>query len=303
MNRVQKRCLIASGGMHVFLILLLVFGSAFFAPEPQPVFKGRLNVVPSRLVDAALSGGGGNPKVKPSDERLKGNTLTPQPEEPKPVAPKPAEKPPPPKQVEPPKPKPDQSREPPEPKVDEKPAPSKKGAGKDEVENLLKPLSKSEARQLKAQSSGSRDSSGSRSASGQRSGAGQGKREADTVAGAIAALRTGYADGTAVEVHGTGGAAYANYGQFIFEIYDQAWILDKDVNGEDATTKVQVIIERSGRVKEARIIRPSGNAALDATVQKALNRVKTVPPFPAGAKDLERVFIINFNLQAKLSSA
>lgn len=289
MNRTHKHCLIASSGMHLFLLLLLVFGSAFLAPEPKLIPAARLTMVPSRLVDAALSGGGGNPNVKPSDERLKGETLVPQPEEPKPVQPKPVE---PPKRVEPPAPKPEPAAKPPEPKVAEKSAPSKKASPKEKegTESLLKPVSKAEARKL-AQAAGA--------AAAER----QARQQAAQLGGAIERLRAGYADGTAVEVHGTGGAAYANYAQFIFEIFDQAWIIDKDMNGEDATTKVQVIIERSGRVKEARIIRPSGNPALDATVQKALNRVKTVPPFPAEAKDRERTFIINFNLQAKLSSA
>ena len=58
MNLLQRRCLIASSTFHLLLLLIVVFGSAFFVPEQKEVLNSRLNVVPSRLVDAALAGGG-----------------------------------------------------------------------------------------------------------------------------------------------------------------------------------------------------------------------------------------------------
>ena len=50
-------------------------------------------------------------------------------------------------------------------------------------------------------------------------------------------------------------------------------------------------------------IKSSGVPALDKSVQKTLNDVKSIVPFPEGAKDHERRFDINFNLKAKRLSA
>ena len=92
MNRLQQKCLIASAGLHFFLLLILVIGAAFFMPEPTPVKQfHRLKVVPTKLIDEALSGGGGNPKIAPTEEVQKGTTLTPLPA---PPAEKPAPTPP-----------------------------------------------------------------------------------------------------------------------------------------------------------------------------------------------------------------
>jgi len=62
-----------------------------------------------------------------------------------------------------------------------------------------------------------------------------------------------------------------------------------------------VVISRDGTVVSARIIQPSGNAVLDKSVERAMLRVPTVPPFPEGAKDNERIYQINYNLKAKRS--
>src|SRR6266404_235610 len=95
MDRLQKKCLIASAGMHSFLFLLVVFGAAFFVPRDKSLSAPPLRAVPTRLIDEALSGGGGSPKVAPSDAQQKGETLVPQPTEslprPRPIKPPPKE--------------------------------------------------------------------------------------------------------------------------------------------------------------------------------------------------------------------
>src|SRR2546428_4252712 len=72
MTRFEKKCLIASTGMHLFLLLLLVFGSAFFVSKERPPTNPRVKIYPSRIVEAALAGGGGNPRITPSDDVQKG---------------------------------------------------------------------------------------------------------------------------------------------------------------------------------------------------------------------------------------
>ena len=72
-----------------------------------------------------------------------------------------------------------------------------------------------------------------------------------------------------------------------------------DLMDESSTAKVSVTIAKSGHVISARIERRSGNSPLDRSVQRALDKVRFVAPFPAGALEEQRTFLINFNLKAK----
>ena len=54
MNRLQKKCVIATAGIHLLLLLILVFGSAFFSPRPKPDDTQLLDVIPANLIDAAF---------------------------------------------------------------------------------------------------------------------------------------------------------------------------------------------------------------------------------------------------------
>src|SRR5712671_943640 len=95
MDTLQKRCFMASVGMHGFLALVLVFGSAFFVAHQPPRDYSSLRVIPSRFVDGP-SGGGGNPKLPDTNEKQKGdpNAVPNQVEtKPKPKPPEPVQKP------------------------------------------------------------------------------------------------------------------------------------------------------------------------------------------------------------------
>src|SRR6185436_11528666 len=104
MDRLQKKCLVGSSCMHAFLALLVLVGSAFFVEKERAQIVPKVRVVPTRLIDAALAGGGGNPTIAPSEDQQKGDTIKPLPPPPepqkivqappKPVEPKPEPKPP-----------------------------------------------------------------------------------------------------------------------------------------------------------------------------------------------------------------
>ena len=81
--------------------------------------------------------------------------------------------------------------------------------------------------------------------------------------------------------------------------YEGAWIPPDSTDSDDANTKVKVTIASDGTVTAAHIITPSGDASVDASVQKTLDRVTFIAPFPEGAKETERTYIINFNLKSK----
>ena len=102
-----------------------------------------------------------------------------------------------------------------------------------------------------------------------------------------------------MEISGPGGEAFVNYAQWVKTVYEDAWVIPNDLLDEDSTAKVVITIARNGHVLSARIERRSGNSILDKSVQRTLDKVKFVAPFPEGSREEQRTFTINFNLQAK----
>lgn len=337
MGRNQKKCLIASTGVHGFLLLLLVVGSGFLLPERKPSQDfPRLKVVPTRLIDEALSGGGGNPNIRPTEAIQKGETLTPTP--PAPPAPAPKKEIAPPK-AKPPEPEPEpeaetpaavQTPEPPpknvvQPKVKELPSktkpnrepkpvkdvketsrPTPKAVAKETVPLDLKPVTRrdtdrqKEEAEAQAKAEARRRAEETRLREAEARARGLANEKATRMLGAaITALKAGFNTGTAVETSGPGGEAYAGYDQFVKEAYDNAWLVTQDLTDENSTARVSVTIRSTGHVVDAKIINRSGNTPLDRSVERALRNVRFIAPFPEGAKDKQRTFIINFNLKAK----
>jgi TonB family protein len=277
MDRLQKRCLIASLGMHALLALLVVSGSAFFfVPKKDKVMVARLRLVPTRLVDNPNAGGGGNPNIRPSDAQKKGDTLVPQPPK--------AVQPPPPKQRD------AQPAKKPVKKTSEVvKSPKDSDAKSDKNAPLdLKPVNRSsKARERARQEAGAREA------------AAAGQKMADRIGSVARGLTEGFSGGTAVEVYGPGGEATADYAAFVVAVYEHEWDPSKDLIEEGATVKVSVTIARDGQVIAKRIIRSSGNSVLDRSVQRTLDKVKFIHEFPEGSQDEQRTYEINFNLNAK----
>jgi TonB family protein len=104
--------------------------------------------------------------------------------------------------------------------------------------------------------------------------------------------------GTSIDVPGPGGEAYADYGAFVELFYRKAWSPPSDLSDDRATVRATVVILRSGKVESFRITKNSRIAALDNSVER-LRNLNFVAPFPEGAADEKRTFIINFTLQAE----
>jgi len=107
---------------------------------------------------------------------------------------------------------------------------------------------------------------------------------------------------TKVEISGGEGAdAFsANYRDIVAGVYHGAWHQHRPNSISDKTTKVEVrvTIARDGRVVGKHVLKPSGNADMDRSVERTLDSVKFVEVFPSGTKDQERSFIITFDLEA-----
>lgn len=273
MNRLQKKCVVASVSLHGLLAAVLLFGPAFLASRDQAVDMAVLDVIPATLVDAAFSRRG-TPNVKPPPPA----PLV------KPAPPPPAPAPQPQPQPQPPvtRPTPVPPKPEPAPVVPDKPAKRLPDISTELVtrtpDNRARERETAEARERERAEAESR-------------------RRA--FAGALNRITDIAASSTEVTIPGPGGQAYANYAQVVKSVYTHAWIVPADVNDDQATTTASVTIARNGTVLDARITRQSGNAAVDASVRRTLERVTFVAPFPVGATEDKRTFTIKFNLKAK----
>ena len=102
-----------------------------------------------------------------------------------------------------------------------------------------------------------------------------------------------------IDMPGNSSAAYANYASVVKSVYEQAWVPPDNAQNDDANVKVTVTIASDGTVISARVLTPSGDAGVDASVQHTLDRVTFIAAFPEGATEKERTYTINFNLKAK----
>jgi len=310
MNRLQKKCILGSVVLHGLLLLVILFGAAFISKKPSPPPENRIMLIPSKLVDSA-GGGGGDPKVPRTEDRVKGDTTTPQPPTPTPPAPKPVEPqaratpptpaPQPPPRVEPRRTEPRvEPVKPPKatdvPKVSptvKTPTPAPTTPKLDLVptvrNNTTKAKEKAEALEREARAAEQKDANRRRDLAGL------------VAKSNTADLKAGFKDGVAVQVNGPGGEASANYAMFVRDVYENAWQVLPDLADQDFAVTIEVTVSSTGRVVNHRIVNRSGNAAMDRSIQRAMDKVKAtgLPKFPDGATDSERTFRIPFNLKAK----
>ena len=186
----------------------------------------------------------------------------PAPTPPKPTPPKPE-----PKKIQPkpkPKPKPVLSK----PKIKPKPKPKPKIKV-----NLNSNVRKPDARNTKAQK--------------------EAAKQREALNRSLNKLDTKLSDRTAVNVP-LGRLASANYESLIRRKYMDATIHPGAISG-DPVVKVRLVIARNGRVISARVTGQSGLASWDRAVQKALDRVKFIKPFPESMKGSQQTFNLNFN--------
>jgi TonB family protein len=260
MNRLQKKCVIGTAGVHLLLLVILFVGPAFFYSRPKADDMQVLDVIPANLIDAAFNSGVANATPPPPAP-----VVTPPQPQPAPPAPKPVATPPSFMQAL-------EKVFKPEPV---KPAP-----------NLEPPRKIQISTQLVARTAP--ESSANAAA------------RAQAIRSALRNLKKNFTPGTVVDMPGSGsGAAYASYRDAIATIYYDAWTPPANADNDEANTKVSVTIASDGTVISARIVTPSGDKHVDDSIQRTLDRVTFIAPFPQGAVEKERTYIINFNLKAK----
>jgi len=311
MTRLQKKCLLASAVFHGCLLLLVTFGSAFFTPQEKVQPMSQLKFVPSFAVENALAGGGGNPKIPETNDRQKGDTLTPQPppvpvETVKPPAAAPTPAPPAPPVVKPVEPratpKPPDKPAPVKPKLVEpvKPNPTLSKV-EPPVKDLLVPKVRNNEDKIKARAEAeTREAAREAARESARAEAAYQAKVARALGQMATGLREGFASGTKVDLGGPGGAAFADYGQIVQAIYQDAWerSMPQEVMAQDTTALVSVTISKSGKVLDSRVLKSSGNSSIDRYVKRTLERVTSMGmPFPKSTDAEQRTFKIEFTFR------
>jgi TonB family protein len=308
MNRLQKKCLIATAGFHLLLIIILIVGPGFFTSKPKPDDTPLLDVIPSTAIEAALQSGvqaaqppppaptPPQPVQPPTPIVTPPTPVQPPPPAPQPVTPAPSlvervehifKPTPDPTPVDP---TPDDSPKP----ADHKPAKPKPVKPKHEVKvDLTKVVTRpaqTDTAAQQAQTEAKREAQRQAARDAARSAAYQ---------TAIRNLKSSFNSSTKVEMPGHSSVSYASYASIIKSIYTAKWIQPNNAVNDEANVKVSVTVDSDGNVVSSSILDPSGDPGVDASVQQTLNHVTFIAPFPEGATEKTKTFIINFNLKSK----
>ncbi len=318
MKGLQRKCFLASASTHGLLLVLVVVASAFVSKKPPteaPAFE--LFDATAILVDQPNVLTGGNPNVTTPPQSVPLVTtpaVQPTPpaplEEPKPLTKAPEVKVP---VKEPLKPAPEETpveKPKPEPKYKE-PDPNAFDLSKAVTKTVPKPektpsnfdFAKAEKKTIKPANEAKETSDGQENSRGEKE-----KRLAQARAGALSDalkhVQGGLSKGgSAVDIPGPGGPAYASYYLALRKFYETAWIPPAAGRGDEPAVEVEVVIGKDGTIISQRIAKKSGRRELDNSVQNALNRVfrAKAPKFPEGSTDEKRTFRINFDLTERLN--
>ena len=263
MGRLKRSCVVGSVVFHALTLALLVLAPVLLAKRVEKVKV--IDLIPSEIVDQIMAPPA--PVAPPSPPTPAPTKPTP----PKPTPPKPKPKPPDPI---PPKPKP-------KPVEVVKPKPKPKPVKPKIKVNLKSTMRQPDTQKVKAQQ-----------AAAERARQAEAKRQA-ALKQSLNNLDSKLSGRTSVNVP-QGRYAAANYESLIRRKYVDATIHPGTISG-DPVVKVQLVIARNGNVISARIIGVSGLASWDRAVQKALDRVKRIAPFPAGMSGAKKTFNLNFN--------
>ena len=288
MDRTQKKCALASFGVHALLCVLLLVSPTFLRSKDLPDSSPSLDFVAYKTVDDAASGGG-KPDAKPVGTEL-----------PKPLPPEPKVTRPEPEPVI--KPVVKQT----EPEVLKEPA-ARQLVNPDAVEPIEK---KSRLPEVSTKVVTRKDSQAEKKKQAEQAAKAEARKQAaarrqlaDKISQVADNLSSGLSSSTTIELKGPGGGGipYANFYDAVKSVYSRAWVLPDGVTDDQATTTATVLIARDGTVVNARITNFSRNSEVDRSVQATLERVKWAAPLPDSEVKNQREVTIHFNVKARRS--
>ncbi len=272
MSRLLKKCIVLSVGLHVLVVALLIAAATFFITKPEKV-QPTLSMIAPEILDNILKPNSTQIARTPPTPAVRRNVV-PQPPKrveeapPKTVTPKPVK-------ITPPK------------KVTPKPTPRK----------VTLPDKAKTTQPRRIQINTSTKTVGSRNPQQPaKSIPAKSKINSSALTQKVQNLRGQLSAGIKVNVSGANAAAFTSYAQYVVSVYRRTWepLLPKSL-AKSRVAVVSVTVDRSGRVISARIVRKTGNTELDRSVQRALDRVKTIgKAFPSGSKESKRTFTLDF---------
>jgi TonB family protein len=271
MTRLEKKCVVSSMILHGGMVAVVLLGAGFFTQPPPPVEISTIElVIPPNavLVDDKIVGGG-NPNAAPPKP-------TPRPPQPQPAV--------------------QHQQPPPELKPDNPKIVPEDRSVKSKIEPVLTPIKRPAPDEPKESSRMSEKDRRKEEKLRQQQKAELEKelRTAFNNVGKSISEKT--SSSTDVDVLGPGGSAFVNYAYYVKETYENAWRTPSQAIRNAPDVEVEVTIARDGTVLSSTIKKKSGIAALDNSVQEALNRVRQVREFPEAAKDAKRTFRIVYSL-------
>lgn len=281
MDRLSKKCVITSGIVHGTLVLVLIVGPAFLGSDEAKFDpKEVIDFIPFKTIEQSMSGGG-NPNVV----QVIPIVTPPAPKPPQPEPPKP----------EPRRPDPELEKAKPPEKVVKLVEPTKPAPDPDSLETkpkislkqVIRPGTqpvKDTAAETRAREKAARE------------------RADKIVNSALSNIREGASGSVKIEElrgPGGGGLPYAGFNQSLISIYMRAWLIPSEAADESGKVVATITLSRDGTVISARVSQPSGNAELDKSVQRALDKVSFVAPFPETTKDAQKTFKLEFDPKAK----
>jgi protein TonB len=276
MTRLLKKCFFLSVGLHVLLVAVLILGAAFLVTQPEKVPAVLSMIAPSELENLLNPPAPSQTKPNINQPSAVRHTQVTPPRPPmKPIVQPPRVTPPKPPRVTP-------------PKVKPTPRPKKPTPKKTKPENTAKTPS-----QIRVNIGNPKNHTNkTRSTPSRPLNPAVNSKDVNIALKGLNNLSAKIK----VQVSGSNRAAFATYAQHVVAVYRRAWqpLIPKNL-ARTRIAEVSVTIDRTGRVIRARITRRTGDAALDKSVQRALDKVRSVgKSFPSGSRDPQRTFILDF---------
>lgn len=280
MNRLQKKCVIGTVGIHLLLLLILIVGPAFYNRDPKLDNSQILDVIPANLVDADVNSGVQNaqpPAPTPVVIPKPVQPLQPIPLPPKIVTPPPT------------------------------PTPAPTPSLLDRVEKYFKPTPTPTVTPnltpTKPQQNNNTINADTRLVKRTTPKNQTHPDNSRVINSTIKNLSHQLSSSTKVDMPGTASASYASYASAIKTVYDRALLphVPSEVANKSEKTEVKIVIGSDGTVISSEIISPSGDPAWDNSVQRTLDSVSFVAPFPDGATEKERTYTLGFSPEVEQS--
>lgn len=289
-NRLQKKCFIVSLGMHLMLLLVVVFGVAFATTQKKSEPIKYLSISLFREPAPRKASQRSQPRVEqhqarriPKQQPIRQQVQLPAPK--KKVTPR---KTTPPLKA---KPKPKKT-------APKKTSTPKRSTKKTAPRSNPKPKSK-RPKIPKINISGTVVSKSSSSSKTSRPTPRKSVKVVSVNPNAARNLKSKLSNTVRSVTFRPGSSSYSNYKEWVRQKYQGTWNrgrLPSQHYRQIVTVRVTVL--RDGKVTSARILRRSGQAPLDASVQSTLNVVKSIGrAFPAGVKESRQTFTIDFQMR------